>query len=135
MEQVLQRVAPIEAGGDCPVTNSYSGYLPKTTLGRAVLENIGTTNLSGATQTKIYRPRTFIGRAILGDAIEESGPSDAVDSPSSLSQYGSIMAGRLLGAGKSHREVAEILVGTASAFVANTATAVRTILTFSFCFD
>lgn len=41
-----------------------------------------------------------------------------------LDDYGVKMAQKLLTAGRGHREVAEILVGTAAAFVANTATAV-----------
>lgn len=41
-----------------------------------------------------------------------------------LDQFGVRLAQKLLGAGRGAREVAEILVGTAAAFVANTATAV-----------
>lgn len=41
-----------------------------------------------------------------------------------LDQFGVNLARKLLGAGTGAREVAEILVGTAAAFVANTATAV-----------
>ena len=53
-------------------------------------------------------------------------PTDAeAQSPSELlSEYGANFARKLLSSGRSIKEVALILVGTASAFVANTTTAV-----------
>lgn len=146
MEQVVQHVTPIKSNTACPVgdaltspltpstANATGPYQSKSRLGRAVFGRKGTEAPSNATEVTSppqtpgktgYQPKTIIGRAIFGSS------DDGYFASNTLRVGGNTMAGRLLGSGKSVREVAQILVGTASAFVANTACAVC--LTFPAC--
>jgi len=83
-----------------------------------------------------YSPKTKLGKSILGQfgvgATAASGSTDDGHGHgiNPLAGYGIHFAQKLLATGRSCREVAEILVGTAAAFVPNTATAFAQLIDF-----
>ncbi|KAI5804623.1 heme peroxidase [Peziza echinospora] len=90
-----------------------------------------------STKTSGYVPRTFIGKALLGDGktttVSTTAGSDAAEiipTDGPLGEHGITLARKLRKAGKTPREAAEILVGSACAFVANTATACAQLVDF-----
>jgi hypothetical protein len=106
MEQILKALPASTAPSGCPGTNTgrlFGNYEPKTIIGSRFKDRM---------------------KQRQGSQMESTGNAGA------LGAYGSGLARTLLGTGKSYRQVAEILVGTASAFVANTATAFAQVLDF-----
>jgi len=88
------------------------------------------------TQTTGYVPKTLIGKVVLGGpkttttATTSTSQADICPTEGPLGHYGITFARKLVRAGKTPREVAEILVGTAAAFAPNTATACAQLLDF-----
>jgi hypothetical protein len=106
MEQILTALPASAAPAGCPRTNA----------GRL----FGT-----------YEPKTIIGTRLKDRVKQRQGSqTECTDNGGTLGAYGSGLARTLLDTGKTCRQVAEILVGTASAFVANTATAFAQVLDF-----
>jgi len=91
-----------------------------------------------AVKTTGYVPKTFVGKALFGDAktttVTSTTPgaesAEILPTEGPLGHYGITLARKLRKAGKTPRESAEILAGTASAFVANTATSAAQLVDF-----
>ncbi|CCX12338.1 heme peroxidase [Pyronema domesticum] len=112
MERIVQSLPPAAISASANPTTPVTGYAPKTMLGKHLAGRLTAAN--NAAQS--------VGAAEVGGGCPVgNGP---------LGSYGINMARKLVASGRSAREVAEILVGTASAFVANTATAFAQLIDF-----
>ncbi|KAI5850166.1 heme peroxidase [Morchella snyderi] len=123
MEDIVRRLTPLTPPAACPVIPAVQREPPKTLIGGAI--RFG----AGRIAQRAEQARAVVGAADAVVTTILTGGSGGGDT-GPLEDYGVNFARKLLGAGKQAREVAEILVGTASAFVANTATAVAQLIDF-----
>lgn len=105
MEQEVKTLTPLT--GPIPSASKTS---PRTLTGKALQFGAG----------RVALRATQVRGLVAGCPVVAS---ESKDEPL-LGEFGVELAQKLLGAGMGAREVAEVLVGTAAAFVANTATAV-----------
>lgn len=124
MEDIVRRLTPFTLPAACPVaqTEPTPRSPPKTLIGGAIRFGAGRVQQRAEQASAVVGAvDTAVTNVLTGGSGVDSGP---------LGDYGATLARKLLGAGKPVREVAEILVGTAAAFVANTATAFAQLIDF-----
>jgi len=115
MEEIVKHIPQIAATG-CPADKREA---PKSLIGKGL-------RFGDRVALRIQQ-----GKALVGGLVDAAAAAAAGEKHSGpLADYGINFARTLQAAGKKPSEIAEILVGTASAFVANTATAVCTLAFF-----